>query len=249
MPTIKVSKITHEPNEFSESFKKYLESKIKQTDRMTLEKETNRLRASYFLYKQRDEQTYEDSYEQVWLRYNNNNNDNFTFTYPTHKCESFREFVKKDRQANFEFRSLTRNTVTEYVVSRLKNDNDNKEIEIKVRIAKLKNIRSVYLTVNKYVSQMSTISLSPITYKAIRNLLELGANNHIKQCDDLLNEGLPLNKPNIKYIRSVKKTLQESINIFRKRHDKILSILRDDAGLTQKMPYDMLNYISSFIGN
>jgi hypothetical protein len=249
MPTIKVSKITHEPNEFSESFKKYLESKIKQTDRMTLEKETKRLRASYFLYKQRDEQTYEDSYEQVWLRYNNNNNDNFTFTYPTHKCESFREFVKKDRQANFEFRSLTRNTVTEYVVSRLKNDNDNKEIEIKVRIAKLKNIRSVYLTVNKYVSQMSTISLSPITYKAIRNLLELGANNHIKQCDDLLNEGLPLNKSNIKYIRSVKETFQESINIFRKRHDKILSILRDDAGLTQKMPYDMLNYISSFIGN
>lgn len=249
MPTIKVSKITHEPNEFSESFKKYLESKIKQTNRMTLEKETKRLRASYFLYKQRDEQTYEDSYEQVWLQYNNNNNDNFTFTYPTHKCESFREFVKKDRQANFEFRSLTRNTVTEYVVSRLKNDNDNKEIEIKVRIAKLKNIRSVYLTVNKYVSQMSTISLSPITYKAIRNLLELGANNHIKQCDDLLNEGLPLNKSNIKYIRSVKETFQESINIFRKRHDKILSILRDDAGLTQKMPYDMLNYISSFIGN
>ena len=249
MPTIKVSKITHEPNEFSESFKKYLESKIKQTDRMTLEKETKRLRASYFLYKQRDEQTYEDSYEQVWLRYNNNNNDNFTFTYPTHKCESFREFVKKDRQANFEFRSLTRNTVTEYVVSRLKNDNDNKEIEIKVRIAKLKNIRSVYLTVNKYVSQMSTISLSPISYKAIRNLLELGANNHIKQCDDLLNEDLPLNKSNIKYIHSVKKTLQESINVFRKRHDKILSILRDDAGLTQKMPYDMLNYISSFIGN
>lgn len=249
MPTIKVSKITHEPNEFSESFKKYLESKIKQTNRMTLEKETKRLRASYFVYKQRDKQTYENSYEQVWLQYNNNNNDNFTFTYPTHKCESFREFVKKDRQANFEFRSLTRNTVTEYVVSRLKNDNDNKEIEIKVRIAKLKNIRSAYLTVNKYVSQMSTTSLSPITYKAIRNLLELGANNHIKQCDDILNEGLPLNKSNIKYIRSVKETFQESINIFRKRHDKILSILRDDAGLTQKMPYDMLNYISSFIGN
>lgn len=246
MPTIKVSKITHEPNEFSESFKKYLESKIKQTDRMTLEKETKRLRASYFLYKQRDEQTYEDSYEQVWLQYNN---DNFTFTYPTHKCESFREFVKKDRQANFEFRSIARNTITEYVVSRLKNDNDNKEIEIKVRIAKLKNIRSAYLTVNKYVSQMSTTSLSPITYKAIRNLLELGANNHIKQCDDILNESLPLNKSNIKYIRSVKETLQESINILRKRHDKILSILRDDAGLTQKMPYDMLNYISSFIGN
>ena len=89
MPTIKVSKITHEPNEFSESFKKYLESKIKQTDRMTLEKETKRLRASYFLYKQRDEQTYEDSYEQVWLRYNNNNNDNFTFTYPIISCQKY----------------------------------------------------------------------------------------------------------------------------------------------------------------
>ena len=74
------------------------------------------------------------------------------------------------------------------------------------------------------------------------------ANEFIKECKEI-EVDTHYDKRKKKYIQSVRNTLEVFISIYKDRREKIMDILRDDAGLKKKMPYDMLRYIGAFIGN
>ena len=248
MPRIKVSKIPYDPLNLHADLHQYI--KLKNTNVIKTTLETTRVNLHRF-YSNRaykyDKQVYENALAQLWNSYNEYQEE-FILAYPSHNCQAFKEYIKTDRISNNRLISLRRSLSNQRADSLITKN----KIIANTRLEKLKIIRSIFLTLNKHVAQYS---LHNLHYKVCQfiKVCFLKAKDFINECKENIDlahtKRLPFDKKDIKYIQSAIKTFESFISIYQKRRDKRMNILTVDANLKYKLPYDMLNYISGFIGN
>ena len=247
MPQIKVSKIPYDPLNLHPDLRNYINSKFKNIKKITLETSRVKLHKFYSNQAYYNKQVYENALTQLWNRYNEYQED-FRLAYPSHNCQAFKEYVKTDYSSINSLRRLKRSLSNQCADSRITKN----RIFVNNRLEKLTIIRSIYLTLNKHIVQYSLHNLHYKVFQFIK-VTYLKAKAIIKECKENLDlahtKRLPFDKRQIKYIQSAIKTFESFVSIYEERRDKRMNILTEDANLKYKLPYDMLNYISGFIGN
>jgi len=242
MPQVKVTKIPLEPLVLNGDLQKYLMSKAKMAQNMTRETTRNQLRKFYVKSSMVNKEVRETALAQLWNRHGENVPE-FRVAYPSHECEAFMEYVKSDYVLFGSYIDLKRR-LSERRADSLVSEN---KITIRLKIDKLTLIRSVFLALNKHTIQYSLHALEYKHFGFLKVVFNK-ANEFIKECKEI-EVDTHYDKRQKKYIQSVRKTLEVFVSIYKDRREKIMDILRDDAGLKKKMPYDMLRYIGAFIGN
>ena len=239
---VKVTKIPLEPLVLNGDLRKYVMSKTKIANNMTRETTRNKLRKFHVNNGMSvNKEVRKNALVQLWKRHDENVPE-FRVAYPSHECQAFMEYVRSDYSVFNSFTRLKRD-LSERRADSLVTEN---KITIRLKLDKLRVIRSVYLALNKHTIQYSVHDLHSKHFGFLK-VVFMKANEFIKECKKV--EFNPCyDKRQQKYIQSVKKTLEAFVSIYKDRREKIMDILKDDAGL-KKMPYDMLRYISGFVGN
>jgi len=242
-PQVKVTKIPLDPLVLNGDLQKYVMSKINMAKKMTRETTRNKLRKFYVNNGMSvNKEVRENALVQLWNRYDENVPE-FRVAYPSHECQAFMEYIMSDYSVFNLFYNL-KSDLSERRADSLVTEN---KITIRLKLDKLRVIRSVYLALNKHTIQYSVHDLHSKHFRFLK-VVFMKANEFIKECKEI-EVNTRYDKRQQKYIQSVKKTLEAFVSIYKDRREKIMDILKDDAGLKKKMPYDMLRYISGFVGN
>jgi len=243
MAVVRLSAIPLDPVVLNKGLIKYLSSKTKLVKKMTYEKTRDKMRKLKLnTLKYGNKEMEEKALAELWNR-NDEELAEFRVAYPSPECEAYKELVKSDNRMLVRYQDVKHRLSEERAYSMV----TKKKIMNRLKLDKLRVIRSVYLALNKHVIQYSLHALQLKHFKFLKVMFNK-ANEFIKDCKEVeIDTGY--DKRQQKYIQSVKKTLEVFVSIYKDRREKIMELLKDDAGLKKKMPYDMLRYIAGFVGN